>query len=112
MAKSVGAVIFEDSTRLYLIFDGALDTAMRPLFRTEQAAQEWLNARMPHISEPTQAEASEEAVTILMDLELESLPGSAGRFASRASKQALWLTGPRSFLEMAYQNGATASRAF
>jgi hypothetical protein len=112
VTKYVGAVIFTDSTRLYLIFDGAADAAMRPLFPTEKAARDWLTAGMPKINEPYEADASEEAVSIIADVTDEgSGLGSVGSFASRASKTSMWLTGPRSFLELVYENGATASRA-
>lgn len=112
MAKCVGVVLFEDATKLYLIYDGMLDKAMRPLFPTENAAREALapGARMP--GEQDDAKASEEAVTIIPDIAFvrDGMPALAGSFASRASKKALWLTGPRSFMEMAYENGATANR--
>lgn len=113
MERSIGAVVFEDSTRLYLIFDGITDNALRPLFSTENAAQNWLDRGMPKTSAPEEAVASEQAVTIITDIVLERKGGSklVGRFASRASKEAMWLTGPRSFLELIYENGATASRA-
>lgn len=114
MKKYVGAVVFEDSTRLYLIYDGMLDVAMRPLFPTEKTARDWHKAGAPTCNEPEEAAASEEAVTIITDV----TPGEDGKiclvgsFASRASKKTMWLTGPRSYLEMMYENGATASRAF
>ncbi len=113
MARSVGAVVFEDATRLYLVFDCMTDNAMRPLFSTDRAAQDWLDRGMPNISAPKETAASEEPVTIITDIALErnSEGGLVGRFASRASKKAMWLTGPRSFLELIYENGATASRA-
>lgn len=114
MTKYVGAVIFEDSTRRYLVYDGMADAAMRPLFSTEKAAQDWLDAGMPKVAGPSDAEASEESVTLIIDVTLEKDVGlgPVARFASRASKKSLWLTGPRSFMEMIYQNGATASRVF
>jgi len=114
VAKNVGAVIFEDSTRLYLVYDGMLDAAMRPLFATEQAAREWLEAGARGRSGPNEADVSEEAVTIITDLAPDESGGLCllGSFASRASKKAMWLTGPRSFMEMVYENGATASRAY
>lgn len=111
MSSTVGAVIFADTTKLYLIFDENMNTALRPLFSTEQAAREWLQSGAKPIPKPSGATTSEEPVTLIMDLELEGM-GDAVSFTSRASKQAMWLTGPRSFLEMAYINGATASREF
>jgi len=114
VTKYVGAVIFEDSTRLYLIYDGVLDAAMRPLFSTEKAARDWLEAGTSTSNGPQEADASEEAVTIIADV----TPGEDGKiclvgsFPSHASKKAMWLTGPRSYLELMYANGATASRAF
>ncbi len=113
MTRHVGAVLFDDSTRLYLIYDGAADMALRPLFATEEAAQNWLQAGMPALPKPAAA-VTDEPVTVIVDVALaaEKELGLAGRFPSRASKQAAWLTGARSFLEMAYQNGATACREF
>lgn len=112
MTGYVGAVVFGDSARLYLVYDGMADVAMRPLFPTEQAAREWLAAGMPGSREPADAVSSEETVTLIIDLAIEREGGlcQATRFVSRASKKAMWLTGPRSFMEMVYQNGATASR--
>lgn len=114
MSKCVGAVIFEDSTRLYLIYGGVADAAMRPLFSTEQAARDWHETGSPKVKEPDNASATEEAVTVVADVALENSGalGLVGRFASRASKKAMWLTGSRSFMEMIYENGATASRVF
>lgn len=114
MTRYIGAVIFEDLTRLYLVYDGMADAAMRPLFPTEKAARDWLDAGMPRVAESKDAEASEEAVTLIIDVELEKDGGlgPVARFASRASKKSMWLTGSRSFMEMIYQNGATASRVF
>jgi len=112
--KFVGAVIFEDSTRLYLIYDSATDTALRPLFATESAALNWQAQGMPKVREPDEAGATEEPVTVVMSLDMEKTGelGLSGRFASRASRKANWLTGSRSFYEMIYLNGATASRVF
>jgi hypothetical protein len=104
VTRYVGAVLFDDSTRLYLIYDGLADAALRPLFLTEQAARDWLAAGAQITHMPDAAENSEEAVTLIADVTFEQ----AG-FASRASKRAMWLTGPRSFLELFYENGATAS---
>lgn len=114
MTRNVGAVLFDDATRLYLIYDDAANLALRPLFQTESAARDWLASGMPMPPEPKQAKDSEEGVTLIMDIALEHDRALAAhiRFASRASRKAMWLTGPRSFLEMAYENGATASREF
>jgi hypothetical protein len=114
VARSVGAVIFEDSTKLYLLYDNVANAAMRPLFPTEKAARDSLHAGAMKQTEQKDADASEEHVTLIMDiaLEKEGLPSSAISFVSRASKKAMWLTGPRSFLEMIYENGATACREF
>ena len=89
MTRYVGLVIFEDATRLYLIYDGALDKAMRPLFLTESAAREWLASGMPKLNEPHDAGADEEAVTLILDCALDDSGELcfAGSFASRASKQ-------------------------
>lgn len=114
MTRHVGAVLFDDSTRLYLIYDGAADVALRPLFATEEAARDWLQAGMPALTKSDEADGTDEPVTVIVDIApaAEKELGLAGRFPSRASKQAAWLTGARSFLEMAYQNGATACREF
>jgi hypothetical protein len=114
VTKHIGAVLFEDATRLYLIYDGMADVALRPLFPSEKAAQDWLAAGAKVLQTPPDADMSEEAVTVIADV--SQVPdrgaGSGGGFASLASKQAMWLTGPRSFLELIYENGATASREF
>lgn len=108
----VGAAIFEDGTKLYLAYDGLADKAMQPLFATEHAARDWIASRRQNADAPTLDEAAEEPVTIMLDVtpQAQGGLGMAGSFASRASRSAMWLTGPRSFLEMAYENGATASR--
>ncbi|RJX32846.1 MAG: hypothetical protein C4516_03690 [Oxalobacter sp.] len=114
MSKTVGAVTFSDGSSLYLVFDEMLNAALRPLFPTENAARDWMQSGAKTQPEPKEAILSEETVTLMIDLTLESDPklAAAARFASRASRKAMWLTGPRSFLEMAYENGATASREF
>lgn len=114
MTKNVGAAVFADATRLYLVFDDTMNIALRPLFPTEKAARDWLQSGTKTIPEPKHAAGSEEDITLIIDLALESDPrlAAAARFASRASRKAMWLTGPRSFMEMAYENGATASREF
>jgi len=114
VTRHVGAVIFEDSTRLYLIYDSTMDAAIRPLFPTEKMARDWHESGASEVNRQNEAGASEEAVTIITDvaLEKEGRAGLAGSFASRASKKAMWLTGPRSFMEMVYENGATACRVY
>ena len=114
MTRHVGAVIFEDSTRLYFIYDDTVDAAMRPLFSAEKAARDSQQAGVLKCNTPDEAGASDEVVTIISDLALEADGGLSliSNFPSRASKKAMWLTGPRSFLEMVYENGATASRTF
>ena len=114
MAGYVGAVIFGDSSRLYLIYDGTLDAAKRPLFRTEKEACDWHEAGAPPLNKPNEADESDEPVTVMTDLALDENgeTGLHGSFASRASKKAMWLTGSRSFMEMIYANGATACRDF
>lgn len=113
MSQQVGAVIFEDGSRLYLIFDDAHNQALRPLFASVAAARAWLDRGLPSASSPKTPEP-EEAVRLITDIALEAdqtlLPHIS--FASRASRQAMWLTGPRSFMEMIYENGATACREF
>ena len=114
MTRTVGAVVFADSSRLYLVFDEITNAAQRQLFPSEAAAQAHLQSQAGNQNPPPDADASEEAVKLIMDLALENDPAmrEAISFASRASRKAMWLTGPRSFLEMAYENGATASREF
>ena len=114
MTRTVGAVVFADSSRLYLVFDETANAALRQLFPSESAAREWLQSADKPLMAPKGPLDAEEAVTLIMDISLEQDPNmrAAIRFASRAARQALWLTGPRSFLEMAYENGATASREF
>ncbi|MBS1188070.1 MAG: hypothetical protein H6R04_2088 [Burkholderiaceae bacterium] len=113
MTRYVGAVIFADQSKLYLIYDGMMDVALRPLFLTEKAALEWANAGMPASNGPRDVDSSDEAVTVIPDVaETANGSGIGSHFASRASKKSMWLTGPCSFMEMVYQNGATACREF
>jgi len=108
----VGAVMFADKSKLYLIYDGAMDVALRPLFLTEKAAQDWANAGMPALNR-TDTDTADEAVTVFPDAaEADKGSGFGDHFASRASRKSMWLTGSRSFMEMVYQNGATACREF
>lgn len=113
MTKQIGAAIFEDATKLYLIYDGVTDTAMRPLFFAEQAARDWLAVGMPERTAPHEVDAPDAPVTVIPDInDMEKGVASVGSFPSSASKKATWLTGPVSFLEMVYTNGATVSRVF
>ena len=96
MSMQIGAVIFNDATRLYLVYDGMQDAALRPLFPTMQAAREWLAHGTRSQTEPDEATAFEEPVTLVPDISLEKEMGLAGSFASQASRKSMWLTGPRS----------------
>ncbi len=114
MTRKIGAVIFEDATRLFLIYDETANAALRPLFLSEKAARDWLRGNTPTPVTPKKAAESEENVKLIMDISLEQDKAYLSHisFASRASRKDLWLTGPRSFMEMIYENGATACREF
>ena len=113
MTKQVGAALFEDGTKLYLIYDGVSDLAMPHLFFTEHAAKSWVEDGMPEKDLMSDAGVQEIPVTIVPDASDASDDGiPAGSFASTASRKDMCLTGPRSFMEMVYANGATASRVF
>lgn len=114
MTRNIGAVIFEDATRLFLIYDETANAALRPLFVSEKAARDWLRSNAPVPATPKKAAESEAAVKLIMDISLEQDKAFISHisFTSRASRKDMWLTGPRSFMEMIYENGATACREF
>lgn len=111
--KQIGAAIFEDGTKLFLIYDAASDMAMSPLFFTEHAAKSWLEDGMPEKDIASDGDPQKMPVTVVpnaADAGDDNIP--AGSFASTASRKDMCLIGPRSFMEMVYTNGATASRVF
>jgi len=94
MSRSCAAVDFEDGRRLYLIFDNTVDVAYRPLFETAKAAWAWYEAGLLEFAVPANAADTELPVTLTKDLHYDGNEG--WQFASRASAEAMWLTGPRS----------------
>ncbi len=113
MTKQIGAALFEDGTKLYLIYDTVSDLAMPPLFFTEYAAKSWLAAGMPEKDVTSGVGVQDMPVTIVPDVnDIGENANPTGSFASTASRKDMRLTGPRSFMEMVYVNGATASRVF
>ncbi|MGF6658601.1 hypothetical protein QF000_000245 [Paraburkholderia atlantica] len=102
MARTVGAVDFADGKRLYLIFDRTVDIALRPLFETKGAALQWDDEQTLEYVEPTNAVQTEEAVEVLTHLGFDG--DERFIFESRASRKAMWLTGPASKLEMYDEN--------
>ncbi|BFO07284.1 hypothetical protein LU674_001720 [Pseudomonas alloputida] len=99
MSRSVGAVDFEDGRRLYLIYDGTVGVAWRPLFETSDAAWDWYCAESVEFAEPVGAASTELPVVLTIDLHYDDQ--ERWKFASRASADAMWLTGPASSDEAA-----------
>ncbi|HEP6430613.1 hypothetical protein [Burkholderia arboris] len=102
MARIIGAVNFKDGRRFYLIFDRTTDIALRPLFDTKVAAQQWDEERSIEYVQPANAVATEEPVEILTDLAFDG--NCRFVFPSRASAKAMWLTGPISLSEVEEEN--------
>lgn len=94
MSRSLGAVDFKDGRRLYLIYDGTVGNARRPLFETRQAAWDWYNDEAIEFAEPVGAVGTELPVVLTPDLHCDGQ--ERWQFESRASAEALWLTGPTS----------------
>ncbi|WP_219096175.1 hypothetical protein [Pseudomonas sp. UMAB-40] len=92
MSRSLGAVDFEDGRRLYLIYDGTVGNARRPLFDTRQAAWDWYCAGCIEFAEPAGAVGTELSVVLTVDLHCDGQ--ERWQFESRASAEAMWLTGP------------------
>ncbi|MDN7684058.1 hypothetical protein [Burkholderia cenocepacia] len=110
MARIIGAVNFKDGRRLYLIFDRTTDIALRPLFDTKGAAQQWDDEKSMEYVQPTNAVATEEPVEILTDLAFDG--DCRFVFPSRASAKAMWLTGPRSVSELDEENDRMAGDGY
>lgn len=111
MIYQIGAVVYGDGRRQYLVFNGMMDSALRPLFETKAATQAWLAAGMPHVPAPNNAQIDALPVTVLAEADDALSPMlSVSAFSSYANKDARWLTGACSFMEMVYANGATANR--
>lgn len=94
MSRSLGAVDFEDGRRLYLIYDGTVGVAWRPLFETSDAAWDWYCAESVEFAEPVSAASTELPVVLTVDLHYDGQ--ERWQFESRASAEAMWLTGPGS----------------
>ncbi|KAA0080917.1 hypothetical protein CIW54_22905 [Paraburkholderia sp. T12-10] len=106
MARIVGAVDFADGKRFYFIFDRTADIALRPLFETTEGARRWDDEQSVEHVEPTNAVDTEEPVEVLTDLAFDG--NRRFVFESRASRKAMWLTGPASKLEE-YEENVRAS---
>lgn len=94
MSRSVGAVDFEDGRRLYLIYDGTVGVARRPLFETSDAAWDWYCAESVEFAEPVSAASTELPVVLTIDLHYDGQ--ERWQFETRASAEAMWITGPSS----------------
>lgn len=94
MSRSLGAVDFEDGRRLYLIFDGTVGVARRPLFESSEAAWGWYEAENLEFAEPVDATSTELPVVLTTDLHYDGQ--ERWQFETRASAEAMWLTGPSS----------------
>lgn len=92
MSRSLAAVDFKDGLRLYLIYDGTVGVAWRPLFTTAEAAWDWYESGSLDFAEPFNAARSELPVVLTVDLNLEG--EESVQFQTRASAEAMWLTGP------------------
>jgi len=97
MARNLGVVEFADGHRLYLIVDGTVDMALRPLFDSSDAAWAWYaDGKQLDFPEPAGASEHEEPVTVIRDLAFADDPHRRDlfRFESLASRAGRWLTGP------------------
>lgn len=109
MSRRIGAVQFSDGHRLYLIFDGTVDVALRPLFDSPDAAWSWYaDGKQLDFPEPLEASTSEESITVVSDHTYLDDPERRDlyEFHSRASRHARWLTGPRSESESQAESDA------
>lgn len=103
MARIVGAVDFEDGRRLFFVYCNTTDVALRPLFESAEAAEQWIDERPIEFVAPANAVRTEERVQLVLNLDS---PGAKNDgFPSRASAKAMWLTGPRSMDELVEENG-------
>jgi hypothetical protein len=87
MAHNVFTVQFADGKQLFGIKEGIGGQVYRQLFETFDAAWECPRGSLPEFVEPSNALATQEAVVYG--------PGESWDFDTRASRCALWLTGPR-----------------
>lgn len=103
MSRSLGAVDFEDGRRLYLIYDGTVGVARQPLFETLEAAWDWYCDGSIEFAQPVNAVSTELPVVLTVDLNFDGQ--ERWQFESRASADAMWLTGPASSEEAADERG-------
>lgn len=99
MSRSLAAVDFTDGLRLYLIYDGTVGVAWRTLFTTPEAAWDWYESGSLDFAEPANAARSELPVVLTVDLNFDG--EESFQFQTRASAEAMWLTGPCSTDEKA-----------
>lgn len=98
MSHNIVIVQFEDGHRLYGVNDGGSCYLYRILFSSLSEAESWMfNPNRPGILEPGDAAADEENVTLY--------PGEPWEFLTRASRTALWITGPRNSDELLEEQG-------
>lgn len=93
MSRSIGEVRFADGSCLFLIYDGTVDSARRPLFESVEAAWEWYLNGSPDKPAPDTGEIQEETVTVVSDRAMDKKFRSP--FTSRACRKSMWLTGPQ-----------------
>ncbi|MDK9361971.1 hypothetical protein [Lelliottia wanjuensis] len=98
MSHNVVTVEFGDGFRLYAINDGGGCHLYRFLLSKHEEAEAWiLDSKRVIPAEPENAELSEE--TVVLD------PDEPWAFASRASRERLWITGPRNSDEAIAETG-------
>lgn len=83
MSRRIGAVQFSDGHRLYLIFDGTVDVALRPLFDSPDAAWSW-DGKQVDFPEPRDASTSEESIIVVRDHAYLDVPERRALFESTA----------------------------
>jgi hypothetical protein len=91
MSRSVGEVRFADGSCLFLIYDGTIELARRPLFDSVEAAWAWYSNGSPALPEPDNGKFQEEPVTVFSDRAMDRAFQSS--FQSGACRQSMWLTG-------------------
>lgn len=87
MSHRVFTIEFSDGHRLYGMEDGVSGYKYRQLFDSSEAAWACRRAGTFETEEPASAKATQEAVV--------NDPEASWTFDTRASRSAMWLTGPR-----------------
>ncbi|WP_298705565.1 hypothetical protein [uncultured Variovorax sp.] len=100
MSRNIGAVEFEDGHRMYLLVNGTVDTALRPLFDTPEEVWAWFQTgKLKDSSEPDGARLDEEVARIIMNFDWPQAQHEFSTFETRASRKAKWVTGPCSYVD-------------